>query len=62
MKKEFLEPIILIGGDFNMTKLDNITEIFQDTEEAQTEPTCNGRKLDKIITDLDKYEARILAP
>ena len=44
VKKEIREPLIVIGGDFNNTKLIPLIEKFQ--EEGITDSTRKGRNLD----------------
>ena len=62
LKKEYREPLILVGGDFNQTSIVPLLEKFPDVEEVITDATQKGRTLDKILINLTDTKLTILSP
>ena len=62
LRTQHNNPYIILGGDFNNTKLDRITYSFHDMEILESGPTHGFNTLDLIVTNIPNFATRTSAP
>ena len=62
IKKTSVDPLVVIGGDFNRRQLSEITDKFIDVDHHFTGPTCGNADLDKIATNIGDIQVNVQRP
>ena len=56
VKRNYRDPFVLLGGDFNQWEVQEAVEEFADMKESAVGPTRNGRCIDRIFTNFGRAE------
>ena len=51
VKRKLSDPFIVLAGDFNQWKIEEVIADFMDISEAPVGPTRNGRAIDRVFTN-----------
>ena len=64
LKRRFSDPYLVVAGDFNQWDIGEVLLDFQDIREAAVGGTRNGKKIDRIFTNMTRSieKAGTLAP